>query len=138
AMTANRAVTATFASYTLTVHNAGTAGGSINTADGRISCGASFAAPEVPGSVVRITAHSAGGATFSSWSGACSGTLSYCDVTMSAAKSATANYVPCVPSCSSSRCGVGDGCGGCCGTGGCGIGLVCDTGIGLCGGCSAP
>ena len=84
-MDGNKTVTANFTqiTYNLTTAVSPSGGGTINPAAG-VRAYAS-------GTVVAVTATPAAGYTFSSWSGACTGTGT-CSVTMSAARTVTANF----------------------------------------------
>ncbi len=88
AMTANRAITATFTAtsttYTLTVTTSGS--GSV----ARSPNAASYAS----GSTVTLTATPAAGFTFAGWSGAATGTTNPLVVVMTANKTITATFVP--------------------------------------------
>jgi uncharacterized repeat protein (TIGR01451 family)/uncharacterized repeat protein (TIGR02543 family) len=89
-MDADKAVTANFAQIThnLTVAVSPTGGGTTNPAVG---------VHTYPyGTVVTVTATPATGYTFSSWSGACTGSGS-CSVTMDADKAVTANFTSVAP-----------------------------------------
>ncbi len=94
-MTSAKSVTATFAGgtasfqLTVSVTGAGTVSG------GGIDCGSSSStcsAPEPAGTTVTLTATPAAGASFTGWSGACTGTARSCAVAMNAAKSVTARF----------------------------------------------
>ena len=97
-MSSARAVTATFtpgggggANPTLTVRPAGNGkvtGNGIDCGAGNTDCSESYS----PGTVVTLTETPNTGATFSGWDGACSGTSTTCNVTMSASESATASF----------------------------------------------
>ena len=76
--------------YTLTVSKTGP--GSITGYPGGINCGSVCSASYPSGSSVILTAVPANGARFQGWSGACSGTLLTCTVTMTQAKSASAGF----------------------------------------------
>jgi subtilisin family serine protease len=78
--------------YTLSVARSGTGGGTVTSSSGGISCGATCSATFTSGTVVTLTATPATGSTFSGWTGACSGAVSTCSVTMSAARSVTATF----------------------------------------------
>src|SRR5262245_47031356 len=85
-MDATKSVTATFtAQYSLFVTTLG---------HGTVSASPTSSTWKYnAGTVVRLTAAPASDSLFSSWSGACSGTATTCDVTMDAAKSVTATFV---------------------------------------------
>jgi uncharacterized repeat protein (TIGR02543 family) len=84
-MDAAKSVTATFtAQYSLFVTTLG---------NGTVSASpTSSTSKYLAGTVVRLTATAGSDSQFSSWSGACSGTATTCDVTMDAAKSVTATF----------------------------------------------
>ncbi|MBK1700588.1 DUF1566 domain-containing protein [Thiococcus pfennigii] len=96
AMTAAKGVTATFTApptnYTLTVAKAGTGTGTVTSNPAGIDCGSDCSQGYVSGTVVTLTATPDSGSTFDGWSGACSGGLTTCPVTMTAAKSVTATF----------------------------------------------
>jgi hypothetical protein len=77
-------------SFTLTVSKRG-AGGTVTSTPAGISCGASCTAPFEQGTSVTLTATPNTGASFTGWSGACSGTGS-CTILMNANKSVTARF----------------------------------------------
>ncbi|MBF0554570.1 MAG: hypothetical protein HQK96_08465 [Nitrospirae bacterium] len=83
-MSSAKSVSTTFKvqQYTLTVNTAGTGNGTVSPGS---SC---YNANDN----VTITASASKGSTFAGWSGACSGTLTTCSVTMSTAKSVTATF----------------------------------------------
>ncbi|MDA0178915.1 hypothetical protein OJ997_01310 [Solirubrobacter phytolaccae] len=76
---------------TLTVAKSGS--GTVTSAPGGISCGATCSASFTDGAVVTLTATAAAGSRFSGWSGACTGTGS-CEVELLEARSVTATFVP--------------------------------------------
>ena len=84
-MNANKTVTANFTqiTYTLTTAVSPSGGGTTNPAVGPHTYAS--------GTVVAVTATPAAGYTFSSWSGACTGTGA-CSVTMNGNKTVTANF----------------------------------------------
>jgi hypothetical protein len=91
-LNANTAVTATFTQqfFTLTVTTTGP--GSIASSPSGISCGSTCVAGYQPGTTVTLTASAGAGATFSGWSGSCSGTSPFCAVAMTAFRSVTATF----------------------------------------------
>jgi len=84
-------VTATFDPL-LTVVLSGS--GSVSSSPAGITCGADCTETYTSGTVVTLTATPATGQVFSGWTGACSGSLIKCFVTMDAAKSVTATFIP--------------------------------------------
>jgi len=93
-MTVATSVRATFDTsvsvYKLTVRKSGTGSGTVTSSPSGISCGTTCSANYTYGKVT-LAASANSGATFSGWSGACSGTGT-CTVTMTAAKSVTATF----------------------------------------------
>jgi surface protein len=95
-MSQARSVTATFnvQMYSLSVTRAGTGSGTVTSSPAGIDCGTACEANYASGTVVTLTAMAAGGSVFSGWSGACTGTASTCQVTISQARSVTATFTP--------------------------------------------
>jgi glucose/arabinose dehydrogenase len=89
---ASTAVTATFVQqfFNLTVTTAGP--GSVTSNPSGISCGTTCVAGFAPHTSVTLTAAAGPGATFSGWSGACSGLSAFCTVVMTAFRSVTATF----------------------------------------------
>ena len=77
--------------YNLSVNKTGTGSGTISSLPAGIDCGPSCSADFPKNTSVNLTATAAAGSTFTSWSGACSGS-STCTVFMDDAKSATATF----------------------------------------------
>jgi len=75
----------------LTVSNAG--GGSVASNPAGIACGTSCQMSVNAGLTVTLSATAASGYAFYGWSGACSGSLPTCSVTMDTAKSVTATFL---------------------------------------------
>jgi Fe-S cluster biogenesis protein NfuA len=95
---ADKNVTALFApvSMSLTVIKSGIGAGTVTSDSAIINCDTSCAANSATfsyGTAVTLTATAASGATFTGWSGACSGTGA-CFITMDAAKTVTAHFIP--------------------------------------------
>jgi len=97
-MTAARSVTATFNGggggttyYSLNVTRSGTGTGTVTSSPSGINCGSTCSASYASGTTVTLNAAPASSATFSGWSGACTGTGS-CIVSMTAARSVTATF----------------------------------------------
>jgi len=78
--------------YTLTVIKDGTGSGTVSSTPAGINCGAACQASFTDGTVVTLTAASAGGSTFIGWAGeGCSGT-GVCQVTVDAVRQVTATF----------------------------------------------
>ena len=96
-MSADHSVTALFAlaqppsPKTLTVSKAGGGTGTVTSNPAGINCGPTCAHSFEHGTSVTLTATAGTGATFTGWSGACSGTGT-CTLTMSEHRSATATF----------------------------------------------
>src|SRR4029453_16893505 len=92
-MSVDRSVTATFTSSpkTLTVTKAGTGTGTVTSSPAGINCGTTCASAFAANSSVMLTAMPVSSATFTGWSGACSGT-DPCTVVMSVDRSVTATF----------------------------------------------
>jgi peptidoglycan/xylan/chitin deacetylase (PgdA/CDA1 family) len=76
--------------YALTATAAGA--GSIASSPAGIACGATCAADFTDGTSVTLTAVAVAGSGFAGWSGACTGTLTTCTVSMNGAKAVTATF----------------------------------------------
>jgi Divergent InlB B-repeat domain len=96
-MSEKRSVTATFTAgaagtgflLTVSVSGPGTVtGAGINCGSGATTC----TATPTPNSSVTLTATPSAGATFTGWSGSCTGTIPTCTVQMTAARSVTASF----------------------------------------------
>ena len=95
-MTQARSVTATFNVVTptvfpLAVTRAGTATGTVTSNPAGINCGTTCTANYTSGTSVTLSAAPAGGATFTGWSGACTG-IGACTVSMTQARNVTATF----------------------------------------------
>jgi uncharacterized repeat protein (TIGR02543 family) len=95
-MTAASSVTATFTpaaggTFTLTVARNGQ--GVVRSSPAGIQCGTDCSEGYAASTVVTLTEKPASGYKFKGWTGACTGTASSCQVTMSASRSVTANWV---------------------------------------------
>jgi hypothetical protein len=77
---------------TLTVQTAGAGSGTVTSSPAGISCGGTCSASLAYGTVVTLTATAESGSTFSGWSGACAGSATTCQVTMSEARAVTATF----------------------------------------------
>ena len=92
-----RTVTANFSTaaptyHTLTVNKSGNGSGTVTSSPAGISCGSTCGASFAQGTLVTLTATPSSGSTFVGWSGACTGTGTTCQVTMSEAKTVTATF----------------------------------------------
>ena len=108
-MSAAKTVTATFdklVTYTLTASKTGS--GTISSNPLGISCGTDCSEAYVTGTVVTLMATPATNYQFTGWSGACSGTVATCTVSLTAAKSVTANFQP-IFVLTTSKTGAGSG-----------------------------
>ena len=85
-------VVAQFSTNALTVTNTGSGSGSVASNPGFINCPGTCSGAFNPGTVVTLAATPAADSTFTGWSGACTGSTSPCQVTMSSAQSVTANF----------------------------------------------
>ena len=70
-----------------------TGGGAVTSNVGGINCGATCSASYDDNTLVTLTATPTAGNVFSGWGGACSGTATTCQVTMTQARSVTATFV---------------------------------------------
>ena len=91
-MDAAKSVTANFTIPQLTVAKSGSGSGTVTSTPGGIDCGVSCSGFFGANTVVTLTATPSAMSSFSGWSGACSGSSSFCNVTMNASKSVTANF----------------------------------------------
>src|SRR6185295_14910665 len=73
----------------LAVTKSGTGSGTVTSETDGISCGNTCSAKFTLDTVVRLYAMPDSTSRFSGWSGACSGTANYCDVTMDQARAVT-------------------------------------------------
>jgi len=91
-LNANTTVNATFTQqfFTLTVTTSGP--GTVTSSPGAINCGTTCVEGYSPNTTVTLRASAAAGATFSGWTGACSGLSAPCTVLMSAFKSVGATF----------------------------------------------
>jgi hypothetical protein len=91
-------VTATFtlSAYALTVAKAGTGSGAVTSSPSGISCGSDCTENYNYNTTVTLTAVPATDATFTGWSGACSGSSATCQVTMNQARNVTATFAAAV------------------------------------------
>jgi Divergent InlB B-repeat domain len=92
-MNAAKTVTANFTvpTFVLTVNKAGAGTGTVTSTPAGINCGATCTFSFNNNTMVTLTATPAAGSTFTSWSGACTGSGG-CTVTMSAARTVTATF----------------------------------------------
>lgn len=92
-MDADKTATANYtAPFSLTVSKVGGGAGAVTSSDGGINCGADCAENYASNTVVTLTATAETGSKFALWTGACSGSLKTCSVTMDAVKSVTAKF----------------------------------------------
>jgi hypothetical protein len=110
-MNGARTATATFmpATYPLTVAMSGSGTGTVSSAPTGINCGTTCAVGFPAGSSVTLSAVPAANATFSGWSGDCSGMGTTCTLSMVAARSATATFSLATYPLSVSKSGTGSG-----------------------------
>jgi CSLREA domain-containing protein len=96
--------------YGLTVTKAGTGTGTVTSSPAGIDCGSICSASFSNGTLVTLTATPPTTSTFTSWSGACTGTTT-CVVTMDAVKAVTATFTlkPPAPACNDTKDNDGDG-----------------------------
>ena len=90
-----RSVTATFNPpplKTLTVGLSGSGGGAVSSSPAGIGCGTTCTFDYVLGTKVTLTALPDGTATFTGWTGDCTGSQLTCNVTMDQARSVTATF----------------------------------------------
>jgi M6 family metalloprotease-like protein len=93
--------------YSLSVSRNGI--GSVSSNPGGISCGATCSASFASGVSITLTATPDASTTFTGWGGACTGTASTCNVTMSVARSVVANFsVTCTSSVDTDGDGIPD------------------------------
>ena len=76
--------------FTLSVSRSGA--GTVTSSPGGINCGAACSASFTSGASVTLTATPDSTTIFTGWGGACSGTATTCNLTMSAARSVVANF----------------------------------------------
>jgi hypothetical protein len=77
---------------TLQAEKLGTGGGVVIGSSGKIDCGSDCEGRYAPGAVEVLTVQSSGDATFVGWSGACSGRLASCTVTMNSDSYVSAGF----------------------------------------------
>lgn len=68
--------------------------GTVTGVNGKINCGATCTANVDPGTVVSLTASVPGSAVFGGWTGACTGSVVSCSLTVNGALSTTATFTP--------------------------------------------
>ncbi len=93
----SKTVAATFTSIvnptvTLTVSKMGTGGGTVSSVPTGINCGTDCSEDYTVDTDVTLTATPASDASFTGWTGACSGTATTCSVRMSEAQTVTATF----------------------------------------------
>ncbi len=84
--------TSTVQNHALTVSRQGTGSGTVTSTPAGINCGSTCSASYAAGTSVTLIAQAASGSSFTGWSGACNGTASSCNVSMSSARSVTASF----------------------------------------------
>lgn len=82
----------TSAARILTVSRSGTGGGTVTSSPAGIACGSACAAEYDEGAKVALSATPDAHSTFLGWGGACTGSASSCQVTMSASRSVDAEF----------------------------------------------
>jgi hypothetical protein len=97
-MDAAKTVGASFTPAPFTVTTISSGPGTITSTPAGITCGSDCSEIYASGTKVTLTATPSTGATFSGWSGACSGKAATCTVTMDAAKTVKAGFVAQNPS----------------------------------------
>jgi len=93
----------------LTVTLAGNGSGTITSSPAGITCGATCTTEFALDTVVTLTAVPATGSIFGGWSGACTGTLPTCDVTLAAAATTTATFSLATYTVTVTKAGAGTG-----------------------------
>ncbi len=78
--------------YTLIVAKSGTGSGAVTSSPSGINCGSDCSESYFGGQVVTLKATAQPGSVFAGWSGDCSGLITSCKVTMSAARNVTAKF----------------------------------------------
>ena len=78
--------------FTLSVGRTGSGHGQVTSSPNGIDCGATCSHSFAPGTLVALTATPANDSTFTGWSGACTGTLTQCKVSMTGTRSVTATF----------------------------------------------
>ena len=93
---------------TLTVAKSGTGTGTVDSSPNGITCGGTCSATYTSGTTVSLSATPTSGATFTGWSGACTGTGG-CAVVLDANKSATATFALATSTLTVTKAGAGSG-----------------------------
>ena len=94
-MNANKSVTAGFSaapSHSLSLFLGGNGVGTVASQPSGINCTGPCSASFASGTQVTLTAAPTSGSTFDGWSGACSGAVSTCEVTMNEGRNVTAGF----------------------------------------------
>jgi uncharacterized repeat protein (TIGR02543 family) len=102
---------------TLTVTKTGTGQGQVTSSDATLNCGATCQANYTLNSTLTLTATPSTGATFTQWSGDCSGTTAITTVTLAQAKTCTATFNKIIPKYTLTVAKTGTGAGNLIGTG---------------------
>jgi hypothetical protein len=90
------------------VTQAGSGSGTVTSSPAGVNCGTDCSQSYASGTVVTLNRTAAAGSAFTGWSGACTGTGSTCQVTLSAAKTVTATFRP-VYMLTAAKAGTGSG-----------------------------
>jgi len=99
-LTSDRTVTATFdpiPTHTLRVTLAGSGSGTVTSAPGGISCGATCQSDYVDGTLILLTPRAASGSTFTGWSGGGCRGAGPCQITLNADTDVTATFAQSPP-----------------------------------------
>jgi hypothetical protein len=91
-MTTHRSVTATFSALAVKLTVTKSGNGTVTSAPGGITCGATCAADFSWGTPVTLTAAAASGSSLLAWGGACSGAAPTCSVTLKTPTSVSATF----------------------------------------------
>jgi hypothetical protein len=79
--------------YTLSLAESGNGSGTVNSADGKISCPSACSATYTAGTSVTLSAASRSGSSFDGWTGSCSGEASNCSIIMNENNSVSASFI---------------------------------------------
>jgi len=109
-MDADKTVTATFdliPQRLLTVTKSGAGSGTVTSSPAGINCGSECSDEFEEGSTVELTAEASAGSEFREWSGACTGAVGTCEVTMSEDKEVNARFSHARPTLTLEKSGAG-------------------------------